>query len=196
MYGPTEIGKPPPGWLDPHWTLKLYVAGSQPHVHLHGLQQPPVRFRQGLAKSRLGGGGDRKGSCSPNSFPLTAKNWLQHSMTASLPPLLSVITTLAPTHPDHPAKAQAVAAELKVWKSWRGMRSQRGESNPENQVGKGWKGGINRGRCSGTGGNFGANSSSEPAVPAYHRTSTGHQQNGAPSLSLHPSPLFCLFPGS
>ena len=61
-------------------------------------------------------------------------------MTASLPPLLSVITTLAPTHPDHPAKAQAVAAELKVWKSWRGMRSQRGESNPENQVGKGWKG--------------------------------------------------------
>ena len=140
MYGPTEIGKPPPGWLDPHWILKLYVAGSQPHVHLHGLQQPPVRFRQGLAKSRLGGGGDRKGSCSPNSFPLTAKDWLQHSMTASLPPLLSVITTLAPTHPDHPAKAQAVAAELKVWKSWRGMRSQRGESNPENQVGKGWKG--------------------------------------------------------
>ena len=56
-------------------------------------------------------------------------------MTASLPPLLSVIATPAPTHHDHPAKAQAVAAELKVWKSWRGMRSQRGDV-PENQVGK------------------------------------------------------------
>ena len=60
-------------------------------------------------------------------------------MTASLPPLSSVIATPAPTHHDHPAKAQAVAAELKVWKSWRGMRSQRGESNPEKQVGKAWK---------------------------------------------------------
>ena len=76
MYGPTEIGKPPPASLSFETVINItdpysvYVAGPQSDVDFDGLEPPPLRFRQAdrstrLERAGLGGRGDRKGS-----FPL------------------------------------------------------------------------------------------------------------------------------
>ena len=73
MYGPTEIGKPPPASLSFETVINItdpysvYVAGPQSDVDFDGLEPPPLRFRQAdrstrLERAGLGGRGDRKGS--------------------------------------------------------------------------------------------------------------------------------------